>query len=175
MSLEATLAAIQAVESEFGAYDEALVFLRQARIRGRRAFFIGNGGSAAIASHMATDFQNRAKLTCTAMNDLAALTAISNDYGYKFVFDFQLRQHAQPSDVLFAVSSSGKSPNIVEATYNARHKYDLGVITFSGFAPNNPLRGYGHVNFYVPSADYGVVETTHLAILHTLLERLADG
>ena len=140
--------------------------------RDRRHFFIGNGGSAAIASHMATDFSNKAGISALALNDLSALTCVSNDYGYGEVFECQLRWHARQGDRLFVISSSGQSANVVNA---ARYANGAGlmVITLSGFAPDNPLRQLGDVNFYVPSSSYGIVETAHLAILHALLEDVA--
>ena len=139
---------------------------------GRKYFFIGNGGSAAIASHMATDFSNKAGISALALNDLSALTCVSNDYGYGDVFERQLGWHAKPGDRLFAISSSGQSANILNAAKYAG-RAGLMVITMSGFAPDNPLRQLGDVNFYVPSSSYGIVETAHLAILHALLEDVA--
>ena len=140
--------------------------------RDKKHFFIGNGGSAAIASHMAADFSNKAGISALALTDFSALTCVSNDYGYRDVFERQLGWHVQEGDRLFAISSSGQSANIVNAAkYASRAR--LMVITLSGFAADNPLRQVGDVNFYVPSSDYGIVETAHLGILHALLEEVA--
>jgi D-sedoheptulose 7-phosphate isomerase len=140
--------------------------------RDRKHFFIGNGGSAAIASHMATDFSNKAGISALALTDLSALTCVSNDYGYGDVFERQLGWHANQGERLFAISSSGKSENILNAAKYAG-RAGLIVVTLSGFAADNPLRQLGDVNFYVPSSSYGIVETAHLAILHALLEDVA--
>ena len=80
-----------------------------------RLFFIGNGGSAAIASHMAADFAKNGGVPALAFNDGASLTCLANDYGYEQVFALPLRQHMRSGDCLIAISSSGKSVNILNA------------------------------------------------------------
>lgn len=155
-------------------FGEAFRIVQASLGRDVRLFFIGNGGSAAIASHMAADFQKAASIPAMAFNDAPAVTALANDVGYDMVFADQLRMHKRLGDILVAISSSGRSPNIHEAVNVAR---DLGmqIITLSGFDPDNPLRSAGDVNFYVPSSRYGVVETAHLAILHSLLDATVDA
>ena len=133
--------------------------------RGNRILFIGNGGSAAISSHMAIDYLKNGGLRATALNDAATLTALGNDLGYDQVFAQQLEMHARPGDLLIAISSSGRSPNILNGVEVARHK-ECGVITYSGFTAENPLRGSCDVNFYVRSGQYGFVEVAHLALCH---------
>lgn len=143
-------------------------FLRDEK---RRLFFIGNGGSAAIASHMAIDFLKTGGFAAMCFNDGAALTCLANDLGYEHVFRLPLERHANPGDLLFAISSSGRSVNILDA---AQWAAAVGVftVTLSGFAPDNPLRAIGNNNIYVPSMKYGTVEIAHLAILHALLDDL---
>src|ERR1700682_2078173 len=121
-----------------------------------RLFFIGNGGSAAIASHMATDWMKNGGFAATSFNDGAMLTCLTNDLGYAQVFSLPLRRHIRPGDLLIALSSSGKSANIIAGTKIAR---DVGatIVTMSGFLPDNPLRQYGDLNFYVPNHLYGFV------------------
>ena len=142
-------------------------------IRGnkQRVFFIGNGGSAAIASHMAADFSKNGGCPALAFNDPAALTCFANDLGYAEVFTNQLKLHARGGDVLFAISSSGQSANIRTAAMWATDK-GVYTVTLSGFRHDNPLRQLGSENIYVPSSSYGVVEITHLACLHAVLDRL---
>jgi len=140
--------------------------LKVRKLMNGQLHFIGNGGSAAIASHMAIDFLNKADFATRCYNDAAALTCLSNDYGYKDVFFRQLK--FAPSDVLFAISSSGESENIVCC---AKEAALLGkVVTLSGFRFDNQLRQCGAYNFWVPSSNYGIVETVHLGLLHALLE-----
>lgn len=134
-----------------------------------KLIFIGNGGSATIASHMAIDYWKNGGIRATTFNDPALLTCLGNDYGYEQVFQKPLEMFAQPSDLLIAISSSGSSPNILNGVKMARQK-DCAVITLSGFTSDNPLRVLGDLNFYVPSRAYGFVEMTHLAICHAALD-----
>ena len=140
---------------------------------GRKLMFVGNGGSSAIASHMAIDYWKNGGIRATAFNDAALLTCLSNDYGYEHVFAKPIDMLAQPGDLLIAISSSGRSPNILKAVAAARKK-DCGVVSLSGFTPDNPLRALGDVNFYVPSDSYGYVEITHLSICHAILDLSGD-
>jgi len=141
---------------------------------GRKLMFVGNGASAAIASHQAVDFWKTGRMRAVAFNDAAQLTCLGNDYGYAHVFEKPVEMFADAGDVLVAISSSGRSENIVKAVRMAREKR-AGVVTFSGFAPDNPLRALGDVNFYVPSKSYGHVEVTHLALLHGMLDAIVDA
>src|ERR1700744_2266039 len=87
---------------------------------GNKVIFIGNGGSAGIASHLAIDFSKNGGMRSLAFNDAAALTCLGNDLGYENVFATQLDFHARPGDLLIAISSSGLSPNILRAVAVAR-------------------------------------------------------
>ena len=137
----------------------------------QRVFFIGNGGSAAIASHMAADWAKNGRFSALSFNDPAALTCFANDLGYAEVFTHQLKLHARAGYLLFAISSSGQSANIRTAVMWAR-EHGVYTVTLSGFKHDNPLRQLGSDNIYVPSSSYGVVEITHLACLHAVLDRL---
>ena len=130
---------------------------------------IGNGASAAIANHLATDFCKSAQIKALTFNDSSLLTCLSNDYGYEYVFEKPIETFAAPQDILVAISSSGKSENILRAVRIAK-KLNLKIITLSGFDINNPLKGMGEVNFYVPSSDYSPVEIVHQAIAHCLVD-----
>jgi D-sedoheptulose 7-phosphate isomerase len=136
---------------------------------GNKIMFIGNGGSASIASHLAIDFSKNRELRALAFNDPAALTCVANDLGYENVFAKPISVHARPGDLLIAISSSGRSPNMLAATAAAR-EHDCGVITFSGFDEDNDLRQVGDVNFYVRSREYGFVEVAHLSLCHAVLD-----
>lgn len=138
---------------------------------GGKLLFIGNGGSAAIASHMAVDFWKNAGIRAVAFNDSSLLTCISNDYGYEHVFEKPIEMFAEPADTLIAISSSGQSENILRGV-SAAKKRSLKVLTLSGFNKDNPLRELGDINFYVPSESYGHVEIVHLSICHCLVETI---
>lgn len=142
---------------------------RGAHAMGNRLMFIGNGGSAGIASHMATDYSKNGGLRATSFNDASALTCLSNDLGYENVFAKQIEWHARAGDVLVAISSSGRSPNILKGVEAARST-SCKVVTFSGFLEDNPLRRFGELNFYVRSGEYGFVEVGHLALMHAILD-----
>lgn len=133
--------------------------------RGGTTWFIGNGGSAGICSHMATDFTKNGGVRCAAFNDASLLTCFANDFGYENVFSEAIQRHAALRDVVMAISSSGESTNILRGSCTGRT-----VFTFSGFSRGNKLRSVGDVNFYVPAQDYGSVEITHLALLHGILD-----
>jgi D-sedoheptulose 7-phosphate isomerase len=136
---------------------------------GKKILFIGNGGSAGIASHLAIDFTKNDKLRSLAFNDSSALTAIGNDLGYENVFAKQIEYHAAPGDMVIAISSSGRSPNILAGVATARQR-GCGIVTFSGFTETNDLRKVGDINFYVRAIEYGFVEVAHLAICHAILD-----
>jgi len=141
----------------------------QAHDAGNKIIFIGNGGSAGIASHLAIDFSKNGGLRATALNDPAALTCLGNDLGYENVFAKQIELHGRAGDLLVAISSSGRSPNIVNAVQAARQR-DCKIATFSGFTEDNPLRNLGDVNFFVNSKEYGFVEIAHLTLCHAVLD-----
>jgi D-sedoheptulose 7-phosphate isomerase len=140
-------------------------------LRSKRIFFIGNGGSNAICSHMMEDYAKIASYQAFAFSDPALITCFSNDYGYEHAMSQWLRIYFTEGDVLVAVSSSGNSPNIVNAVKEVRDKGT--VITLSGFKPDNKIRQLGHVNFHINVSDYGIVECFHQVILHVILDEIA--
>lgn len=133
------------------------------------AYFIGNGGSSAIASHFATDFLRTLEIGGCALSDAALLTCFSNDFGYENVYKIPLSRNLRPQDLLIAISSSGCSQNIIEAVHFAKTKR-VPILTFSGFERENPLAKMGDVNFWIDSHDYGLVETAHFFLLHTIVD-----
>lgn len=142
---------------------------RATHAAGNKIMFVGNGGSASIASHMAIDYTKNGGLRALALNDAAALTCLGNDLGYENVFAHQVEAHGRPGDLLVAISSSGMSKSILKAVTAARGRGCI-VLTLSGFAPDNPLRALGDMNLYVPAAEYGFVEISHLALCHAVLD-----
>ena len=140
----------------------------------RKVIFIGNGGSATVASHQAIDYWRNGNIPAITFNDSALMTCISNDFGYEQVFSKPISTFAQSGDILFAISSSGQSANILAGVRQAI-EMDCHVITLSAFQPNNPLRRLGHLNFYVPTMSYGFAEIMHLCICHCILDGLIQG
>ncbi|MEO8419927.1 MAG: SIS domain-containing protein [Hyphomicrobium sp.] len=142
---------------------------RSTHAKGNKVILIGNGGSAAIASHHAIEFLKNGGIRALALNDPAALTCLSNDLGYANVFSEQLKIQGVPGDMLIAISSSGQSVNILKAAEVAR-SHGMKIATFSGFQPDNLLRGRGDANFYVNSNQYGFVEVAHHALIQAILD-----
>ena len=127
---------------------------------GNKVIFAGNGASAAIASHAALDFTKQGKIRSICFNDASFITAFANDFGYDKWIEKAIECHCKKDDVAVLISSSGRSPNIVNA---ARYSKEIGmkVITFSGFLNNNPLKKYGDVNFWLESKAYNIIENIH--------------
>lgn len=153
-------------------FARSVALLAERTAQGRSVLWVGNGGSAAIASHIAVDFF-KAGARSTAFNDGPMLTCMGNDFGYEQVFAKPIEFCAVPGDVLIAISSSGRSANILNAVGAARAR-GVAVVTLSGFRPDNPLRALGDWNFFVPSAAYGFVETVHAAVCHALYDAWAE-
>jgi len=130
------------------------------RERGGRVIFIGNGGSAAIASHLTIDLSKNASVPALCFSDASMMTCLANDYGFDDWLAHAMRLNARSGDCLVAISSSGRSKNILNAVAKARGTR-LDVITMSGMTANNPLRQLGDVNFWVDSKSYNIVETAH--------------
>lgn len=156
------------------AMDTAVRLIKRKATSGGKLLFIGNGASAAISSHMATDFWKNGGIRAVAFNDVSGLTCIANDYGYKHVFEKPIEIFGEPNDILIAISSSGKSENILLGVKAASVK-GIQVITFSGFAKDNPLSKLGEINFYVPSSSYGHVESIHQALCHCLVDVIIEN
>jgi D-sedoheptulose 7-phosphate isomerase len=151
------------------AVSQVMALARKAHASGNKLIFVGNGGSAAIASHMATDYSKNGNIRSLALNDGSMLTCLGNDLGYDQVFAKQIELHARPTDLVIAISSSGRSQNILNAVKAARAA-ECSVVTLSGFTSDNPLRSLGDINFYLASDRYGFVEIGHLTICHAVLD-----
>lgn len=153
------------------AFSEAEKLFRDLRVSERKAIFIGNGGSAAIASHMAVDFWKNAGIRAISFNDPSQLTCLSNDEGYENVFSIPITFFAEPGDLIIAISSSGMSRNILNAVDAASDK-NCRSITLSGFRQDNPLKAKGDINFFIDHCSYGIVESAHAVICHYMLDTL---
>lgn len=140
---------------------------------GREMFFVGNGASAAMAAHMSADTLKNGQILARCFNESSLMTAIGNDLAYDEVFSFPLSKYGKRGDVLVTISSSGNSPNVVKAIHTAKEK-GLKVVTLSGMKPDNKSRALGDINFWVPSKSYGLVESSHAALLHCWLDMFMD-
>jgi D-sedoheptulose 7-phosphate isomerase/D-glycero-D-manno-heptose 1,7-bisphosphate phosphatase len=176
----AAAAARAATSVEPAAFDRAATILLEAYLRGAAVFACGNGGSAAIANHLqcdhvkgvrtATDLTPRVvSLSC----NMELLTAIANDLAYEEVFAYQLQSQAQPGDVLIAISSSGRSPNIVRALAWARD-HALRTVALTGF-DGGDARRVADVTIHVDGTNYGIVEDQHQAVMHALAQYIRQS
>ena len=132
---------------------------------------IGNGGSASVANHFVLDLWNAAGVRAVSFADASLLTCMANDYGYNNVFRKPVGMFADKGDIMLAISSSGKSENILHAVEESKAK-GLWCVTMSGFKSDNPLSRLGHINFYINSASYGMVELSHAVLCHYLADML---
>ena len=146
-------------------------YIQAVRDAGGKVILVGNGGSAAIASHMHNDLNKAVGVRAIVLTETGLLTALSNDLGYEHAYEKQVAHWAEANDLLLAVSSSGRSQNILRAVATAREK-GCRVVTLTGFTPENPLRQLGDVNYYVNSGMYGYVELAHQVITHFLTDCL---
>ena len=154
--------------------------LLEAYTREATVFSCGNGGSASIANHLQCDHtKNVGKSTdllprvMSLSVNVEVLTAIANDHAYQDVFTHQLRSQARPGDVLVAVSSSGRSANIVTALRWARD-HGLGTISLTGF-DGGEARTIADVCVHVDGTNYGVIEDMHQMIMHALAQYIRQS
>ena len=146
--------------------------LAQSRERQARIFFIGNGGSAATASHFANDISigarawDRPYRAVSLCDNVSILTAVANDYGYEEIFTAQLKTQMSPGDVVVAISASGNSPNVVQAVEyaNAHGAITVGLTGFDG----GKLKVISQISVHVPcsTGEYGPVEDVHMILDH---------
>ena len=157
---------------------EAMSDLIESAYESRRlVFIIGNGGSGANASHLCEDlakctlrdFETQKRLRVLSLTDnVPWIMAVANDLHYDRIFVEQLKNLAQPGDVLLAISGSGNSPNILKAVEwaNANGMSTLGVTGFGG----GKLKGLAQQNLHVGVDDMGIVESLHQVVFHWIID-----
>lgn len=162
------------------ALDRAAAMLLDVYVRGFAVFSCGNGGSASIANHLQCDhskgIRNATDLAPRAMSlstNVETFSAIANDMGYENVFVYQLQSQSRPGDALIAISSSGRSPNIVNALTWAR-EHGLRTIALTGF-DGGAARTVAEVCIHVNESNYGIVEDLHQAIMHGLAQYIRQS
>ncbi len=173
----------QAINSSVLSIDELILhevsqLIKTVSENSNKIIIVGNGGSAAIASHVAVDFTKAAGVRAVNFNESDLITCFANDYGYdKWVLE-ALNAYADAGDLAILISSSGKSPNIINGAVKAR-EMGLNVVVLSGFHKNNQLRELGDIEMWVDSTDYNVVEMTHhiwlLAIVDYVIAAKREG
>jgi D-sedoheptulose 7-phosphate isomerase len=162
---------IRNIESDCSMLERAVGLLGNVGARKGKVILVGNGGSAAMASHVSVDLTKAAGLRAVNFNEADLVTCFANDYGYEHWVEKALESYADPHDLVVLISSSGSSSNIVNAATTSK-QMGLGLITFSGFSSENPLRKLGDLNFWADSTAYNVVEMTHHVWLLALVDKL---
>ncbi len=170
---------LKRIQEDFLARNSALV-VEAARVvaaafgRDRKLMIAGNGGSAADAQHMAAEFVNRFRMerpplpAIALTTDSSVLTSIGNDYSYDDVFVKQVKALGVAGDVLLAISTSGRSPNVLAAAREARQR-GIFVIGLSG-KDGGPLAQESDLAIVVPAEETAHVQEVHLVVEHLVCE-----
>jgi D-sedoheptulose 7-phosphate isomerase len=153
----------------------AEILLGEAMDADAHIYSCGNGGSAAISNHLVCDHSKGVQCDTglrprvhSLSSTIELMTAIANDLEYAEVFAYQLRPFARPGDVLFAISSSGDSENVVRALQWARDN-DVRTIALTGFTGGRAAK-LAEVNLHVAADNYGVIEDVHQSLMHVLAQ-----
>jgi len=148
--------------------------LKNVRNTGKKIIVVGNGGSAAMASHVAVDLTKAAGCRAITFNEADLLTCFANDYGYENWVERALDFYADKGDVVILISSSGTSKNIINGAIWAK-KNGLSVITLSGFNSDNPLKNIGDINLWVDSKGYNIIEMAHHIWLVSIVDYIVGN
>ena len=159
---------------DFNKLVEMANLISNTKLNSGKIIIIGNGGSAAIASHVAIDLTKAANIRSINFNEASLLTCFANDYGYENWASNALNFYADSNDIAILISSSGQSKNIINAADKAK-KIGLPIITLSGFLESNPLRKMGDVNLWVNSSEYNIVESVHQIWLLSIVDYLISN
>ena len=164
---------IEFIKEYFSRYQKSLIendvsdsmiamkkLLLKTRDKGNKVLIVGNGGSAAMASHVSVDLTKQARVRTMNFNEADLITCFANDYGYKNWVAKAIEFYGDEGDVVILISSSGKSPNMINASIQAK-SMNITVITLTGFKQDNPLKKLGELNFWLDSRAYNIIENTH--------------
>ena len=136
-----------------------------------KMMFAGNGASASISEHGAVDFTKQGGVRAVTFHDPNLMTCFANDFGYDHWVAKALEHYADPGDAVVLISTSGRSPSVVNAAHTAR-RMGLKVVAFTGRDADNPLKAAADLNFWVPSNAYNVVENLHSIWLTATIDYL---
>lgn len=174
--LEAHLKTSNAMQQILSDMENAARCLIEVLKNGNKILICGNGGSAADSQHFAAELTGRYKRERRAIGaialstDTSALTAIGNDYGYDFVFSRQVEALAKSGDVLFGISTSGNSKNVILAMHKAR-EFGCKCVSLSG-RDGGEMKKLGDYNIIIPSNDTPRIQEMHIFVIHTLCDIL---
>ena len=147
-------------------------FIEESKRKKTKILIFGNGGSSAIASHFSIDMTKNVGIKCLNFSEASIITCFANDYGFENWIAKAIELYSDKDDLLFLISSSGQSKNMLNAAHRSK-KYKISkVITLTGFDNNNPLKKIGDINLWVDSRSYNFVENTHQLWLLSLIDLL---
>lgn len=159
--------------------EQVIDVLHAARLKNQQVFIMGNGGSASTASHFVCDLGKNTRVkgvpnfrVLGLTDNMALFSALANDEGYENVFAQQLASHIQPDDVVIGISTSGNSPNVVNAIQLA-NSIPARTIGFTGF-DSGKLGSLVEINLHVPSYSIEHVEDIHLMLEHLICKALRE-
>jgi D-sedoheptulose 7-phosphate isomerase len=153
---------------------EIVKILKEIKRKKKKVILVGNGGSAAMASHVSVDLTKICKIRAINFNEADLLTCFANDYGYENWVQKALSFYADKGDLLICISSSGQSKNIINGAKFAK-KIGCKVVTLTGFGKKNKVRKIGHVNLWINSKNYNLVEMTHHVWLLSIVDFIAKA
>ena len=148
--------------------------LKKIKTNKKKVILVGNGGSAAMASHVSVDLTKMCKIRSVNFNEADLLTCFSNDYGYENWVQKALSSYADKGDLLICISSSGESKNIINGAKFAK-KIGCKVVTLTGFDKKNKVRKIGHINLWLNSKNYNLIEMTHHIWLLSIVDFIAKA
>lgn len=134
-----------------------------------KLIFIGNGASASLASHAATDFTKQAKIRSVAFNDHNLITALSNDYGYQNWVSKAIELYADPLDMIIFISVSGESDNLLNGIDFA-NKQSICTASLTGSIATNSLKSKSNYSLWVNSKAYNIVESIHTIFITLIID-----
>jgi D-sedoheptulose 7-phosphate isomerase len=140
-----------------------------------KIIIFGNGGSSSIASHFSVDITKNAGIRSITFNEVNLITCFANDFGYKNWISKSIDYYAKRNDVVIAISSSGKSENIINGCKMAKKIGIKNIITLTGFNKNNKVSKLGRVNFWINSKIYNYVENMHQIILLCIIDLIISS
>jgi len=152
--------------------NQSVNIIKKTKEKNKKIYIVGNGGSASIASHVSVDFAKVARVPSSTFNNANLISCFANDYKYENWVTEAIKAYCDMNDLLILISSSGTSPNIVNAAKFCNNN-NINLITFSGFKSDNPLMRLGNINFHVNSTEYNFIEMTHQIILVSIVDIFA--
>ena len=152
--------------------DQSVELIKKKIKTNNMVYIAGNGGSASIASHVSVDFAKVANVKSSTFNNSNLITCFANDYGYENWLSNSIKFYGDQGDLLIAISSSGKSKNIVNGCIAARKKNFSKIITLTGHKKNNPVMKKGDINLWINSKAYNFIENIHQFWLLLLVDLL---